>query len=96
MYELYSIVVSFWELIDKLNDIIGDDIVLDFFNYLGILKRKIGNKIRGNIDFLKDKLYINVLIDKIYIICRPRIWFKEKIVNEFKGIDLLNLKREDD
>ena len=64
MYELYSIVVFFWELIDKLNDIIGDDIVLDFFNYLGILKRKIGNKIHGNIDFLEDKLYINVLIDK--------------------------------
>ena len=44
MYVLYSIVVSFWELIEKLNDIIGDDIVMDFFNDLGILKRKIGKK----------------------------------------------------
>ena len=49
---LYIIIVNFWELMDKLNDKVGDDIVLDFFNDLGAIRRKIRDK-------------INVLIDKI-------------------------------
>ena len=49
-----EIAVRFWELMDKLNDKVGDDIILDFVYDVGDIKRKISGKIS---DFVAKILY---------------------------------------
>ena len=53
MLFLYDIVVKFWEAIDKLNDKIGDDVVMNFFDDLSDRRRQIRNIFNGFIDKIR-------------------------------------------
>ena len=63
---LYLIVVNFWELMDKLNDKVGDDIVLDFFNDLEATRRKICHNINRLIDKITSIRIIYIIMVYFY------------------------------
>jgi hypothetical protein len=54
MLFLYGLVVKFWELVDKLNDKIVDDVVMDFFEDLSDRRRQIRYIYNGFIDKIRE------------------------------------------
>ena len=63
---IYVIIVNFWQLMDKLNDKVGDDIVLDFFNDLGAIRRKICDNINRLIDKITSIRVIYIIMVYFY------------------------------